>query len=246
LQLASGFRGRIAETLPDMIQVGERWLPLEFVPHARARRVALRLCPARRAVRLTMPPRTGTARAMAFAQSQQTWLEQQAARRLPPPAPFQPGGVILFRGADLKLTAGKGRSVLFAHGQLAVPGNADAFAGRVRRFLAAEARRLLTAETQMLAATVGRNDVQVRLGDPASRWGSCSASGHIAYSWRLVLAPDFVRQAVVAHEVAHLVEHHHGAAFWALATELLGTSHQPAKAWLSAHGPLLFAQGAVR
>lgn len=231
--------------LPDRIRVGERWLPLEFVPHARARRVALRLCPARRAVRLTVPPRIGAARAVAFARTQEKWLEQQVAKRLPPPAPFQAGGVILFRGADLKLAAGAGRSVVFADGQLEVPGSADAFAGRVRRFLQAEARRLLTMETGALAASLGRQDIRIRLGDPAGRWGSCSANGRIAYSWRLVLAPDFVRQAVVAHEVAHLVEHHHGPAFWALATHLLGTSHQPAKTWLATHGPLLFAQGAV-
>ena len=55
---------------------------------------------------------------------------------------------------------------------------------------------------------------------PVSRWGSCSASGAIRYSWRLMLAPDWVRQATVAHEVAHRVHMNHGPDFHALVAKI--------------------------
>jgi len=77
---------------------------------------------------------------------------------------------------------------------------------------------------------------KVGVGDPVSRWGSCSASGTIRYSWRLVLAPDFVRRATVAHEVAHRVHLNHGRDFHALVATLLGADPAPARAWLRREG----------
>ena len=58
-----------------------------------------------------------------------------------------------------------------------------------------EARRVqprrrdrLAAETAEFAAKAGVKVSRVGVGDPLSRWGSCSASGGIRYSWRLILA----------------------------------------------------------
>src|SRR3546814_6359983 len=60
--------------------------------------------------------------------------------------------------------------------------------------------------------------------------GSCTSGGRIAYSWRLVMAPPWVRQSVVAHEVAHLVHLNHPPAFHALHRKLLGSSPSCARA----------------
>jgi predicted metal-dependent hydrolase len=84
---------------------------------------------------------------------------------------------------------------------------------------------------------------RVGIGDPVSRWGSCSGSGTIRYSWRLILAPDFVRRATVAHEVAHLVHLDHGPDFHALVTRLLAEDPRPARTWLRRHGAALHRVG---
>ncbi|MFN3591934.1 MAG: M48 family metallopeptidase, partial [Thermaurantiacus sp.] len=110
-------------------------------------------------------------------------------------------------------------------------------------WLKREAQRLLEAETRTLAARLGREVVRVTVRDPRSRWGSCSSAGAISYSWRLILAPEFVRRAVVAHEVAHLAEPNHGPGFWKLAEALLGDPQDDARAWLRAHGRGLHAWG---
>ena len=52
--------------------------------------------------------------------------------------------------------------------------------------------------------------------DQTTRWGSCSTSGALSFSWRLVLAPPFVLDYLAAHEVAHLGHMNHGPSFWAL------------------------------
>ena len=49
------------------------------------------------------------------------------------------------------------------------------------------------------------------------RWGSCTpADGSIRLSARLQGMPDWVLDYVLVHELAHLVEPGHDAAFWAL------------------------------
>jgi len=76
---------------------------------------------------------------------------------------------------------------------------------------------------------------RLTIRDQKSRWGSCSASGALSYSWRLVLAPPSVLDYVAAHEVAHLREMNHGPKFWRLVLTHCAHSRQ-AKEWLKRNG----------
>jgi predicted metal-dependent hydrolase len=56
------------------------------------------------------------------------------------------------------------------------------------------------------------------VSNQSSRWGSCTPSTReIRISDRIAGFPDWVVDAVVVHELAHLVHRHHSAAFWKLA-----------------------------
>lgn len=230
--------------LPTHLQLAGGLVPLQVVHSRRARRLGLRVCMATRTVRLTLPPRQSLARAAQFLAGNAGWLEAQAQARLLPPVPFRPGACLPVAGAPLRLAESDGRVVRLQGDALLVPGQGAVYEARVRRWLKSRAQSLLAAESHALAAGIGRVPADVRVGDFRSRWGSCAADGRLAYSWRLVLAPDFVRRAVVAHEVAHLLEMNHSARFWALATRLLGTSHTPARQWLRCHAPELMRYGA--
>ena len=131
-----------------------------------------------------------------------------------------------------------------ADGRLLAGGPVEGLRGRVLRWLKARALERLEAETREYAAKAGVMASRVGVGDPVSRWGSCASSGAIRYSWRLILAPEFVRRATVAHEVAHLVHMNHGPAFHALVADLLGTDPAPARAWLRREGAGLHRVGA--
>ena len=75
-----------------------------------------------------------------------------------------------------------------------------------------------------------------------SRWGSCASDGSLAFSWRLVMTPEFVQDYVAAHEVAHLKHLNHGARFWSLVDKL--TPHaEAAIPWLRAEGFRLLRVG---
>jgi hypothetical protein len=85
----------------------------------------------------------------------------------------------------------------------------------------------------------------VKLSDTYTRWGSCSSKGNINLATRLLLAPDEVLDAVIIHELAHLVEANHSHRFWAQVERAL-PNHKDYDVWLKKHGKeLLFLPDAV-
>ena len=57
---------------------------------------------------------------------------------------------------------------------------------------------------------------EVKLRLTQSRWGSCSSTGNINLSSRLLLVPPLVRDSVIIHELAHRIEMNHSPRFWKL------------------------------
>ena len=102
----------------------------------------------------------------------------------------------------------------------------------------AHARISLIAQSEAMA--LGVRYARITLRDQRSRWGSCSSKGALSFNWRLVLAPHDVLEYVVVHEVCHLVEHHHGPAFWKLVEQRRPSYREP-KAWLDTYGWELLA-----
>ncbi len=78
----------------------------------------------------------------------------------------------------------------------------------------------------------------VKLKDTYSRWGSCSHDGNINLSTRLILAPTEIMDAVIIHELAHLIEANHGPDFWALVSRAL-PDYKRHDEWLKRHGSTL-------
>lgn len=217
---------------------------VELRVSARATRLRLKVDPRTRGVVLTVPRRISARRALAWAEDHGEWVAQKLAE-LPPPAPVEADAVIPYRGEAHRLawSPESPRRVRIDEGRIVIGGPVDGLNGRLLRWLRGQALALLTEETAEFAAKAGVMAAKVGVGDPVSRWGSCSSSGTIRYSWRLILAPDFVRRATVAHEVAHLVHLNHGPQFHALAEKLFEADPRPARDWLRRNGAALHAIG---
>ena len=215
-------------------------MSIDVVRNARARRMKLAVDPRSGRVRLTLPVRASLRKGLAWAEEQQAWIAHQQAR-LPEARPLVPGAKVPWGDGALEIiwSADKVRTPRREGDRLVCGGPREGLERRVERWLKAEALRLLSAETAEFAALAGVRVSSVGIGDPRARWGSCASSGAIRYSWRLALAPDFVRRATVAHEVAHRVHMNHGAEFHALVAELFGADPTPARAWLRTHGSSL-------
>jgi predicted metal-dependent hydrolase len=221
--------------------------PLRLLVSPRARQMRLRVDPRTRAVTLTVPRRFSRRRALAWAAGHGAWVERALAA-IPDAVPLRPGSVVPLRGLPHRLDWDPAlpRRIEQGEGRLIAGGPEDGLERRVLRWLRAQALDLLGRETWELAHLAGVKVARIGVGDPVSRWGSCSSAGAIRYSWRLILAPDFVRRATVAHEVAHLVHLNHGADFHALVATLLGADPGPARRWLRREGAALHRVGSHR
>ena len=217
-------------------------LTLKISPRAKVMR--LRVDPRTGSVLLTLPKRASRKKALEWVAGQRAWIEAALAD-IAPPVPLGPGATIPFRGEPhlVDWEQGRARTVKVEDGRLLVGGPLEGLEARLVRWLKREAKSLLESETREFAAKANVTVTRTGVGDTLSRWGSCSSSGAIRYSWRLILAPDWVRRATVAHEVAHRVHMNHGPQFHALVECLYGTDPAPARHWLRREGPALHRFG---
>ncbi|MFZ5548798.1 MAG: M48 family metallopeptidase [Pseudomonadota bacterium] len=84
----------------------------------------------------------------------------------------------------------------------------------VQSWLQRQARRIFEERCAHFAPLLGVRVARLRLSSAQTRWGSASADGGIHLNWRLVHFGLPVIDYVVAHELAHLREMNHSAAFW--------------------------------
>ncbi|SLN56003.1 hypothetical protein PEL8287_03001 [Roseovarius litorisediminis] len=201
---------------------------------ARARRISLRVSGLDGRVTLTLPRGVAECEALDFAHQKGDWLRAQLQARPDHVAVF-PGVEIPVEGQLLRIASQIGRRVQAQESTLLVPGPPEVAATRVQAWLKTRARDRLAAASDHYAATLGRSYTRISLRDTRSRWGSCSTSGGLMYSWRLIMAPRDVLEYVAAHEVAHLAEMNHSPAFWAVVERLMPGYIAP-RSWLRENG----------
>ena len=126
--------------------------------------------------------------------------------------------------------------------KIRVSGQSEHLPRRIHDWLRREARARLSEKTMHAASRIDMRPGKVRVRDTRSRWGSCSTRGNINYCWRLILAPTFVINYVVAHEVVHLKEANHGSRFWELVATLEPDADR-ARRWLREKGDALYFIG---
>ncbi|MBV9687985.1 MAG: M48 family metallopeptidase [Alphaproteobacteria bacterium] len=230
-------RGQVATVNDDGGQIAIR-------VSTRARRIALRVDAAERKVELVLPSGVPTSDGLRFAAAKQGWIAARLAA-LPSPAPFREGAIVPVFGSPHPVRRendAAAPAVTIRDGEIRVRGEPEHVARRVRDHLVGMARREFTRRARSLAARIGRKVARVAVRDTKSRWGSCSGRGNLAFSWRLIFAPEWVIDYVVAHEVAHLVEMNHGVRFWRV-VESLSPNTAAARAWLKTHRNRLLSYG---
>ena len=244
---------------------------VEVRRHPAARRLTLRISQTRRAVIVTVPMQCDLIEAGSFLHRNIDWVRERLGS-IPEPIAFEPGAVIPFRGephalrfADKRqrgqrvqrLPASSAASASEdglhddGHGATTAPqgyatlqvaGPAETAAGRLTDWLFEQARRDLDQRVVYHTGNLGLKAKRITVRDQSSRWGSCSTTGTLSFSWRLVLAPPLILDYVAAHEVAHLKEMNHGPNFWALVRRTMPQMDE-ARQWLQIYGMDLHRYG---
>jgi predicted metal-dependent hydrolase len=203
----------------------------------RARRMVMRVNPVTGEVNVTAPARVGRAAALEFVRGETGWVRSQR-QAAPKQVALAPGALVPFMGRPHRIceAAGRGPAPVWRQGdEIFVSGRAEHAARRLIDFFKRAAREEFEHNALAFGTRLGVRPARITLRDTSSRWGSCSSARSLSFSWRLIFAPDYVREYVVAHEAAHLREMNHGPRFWAHVESL--TPHgRKARRWLRENG----------
>jgi predicted metal-dependent hydrolase len=221
---------------PELLKIDGRLLEVRVRLNPRARRMIVKVNPATGEISVTAPSRRGLSAALDFARGERDWIAGQLAK-VPGPVMLCAGAQVPFQGAlhEIRAAARGPAPVWVDDGAIWVRGREAHAPRRILDFLEREARKRLEAQVLDHAARLGVKPSRITVRDTLSRWGSCSSARALSFSWRLIMAPEFVLDYVVAHEVAHLREMNHSPRFWAHVKSLVADM-KTAQAWLRVHG----------
>lgn len=216
---------------------------LELRRHPRARNLTLRVNTATRKIVATIPKRASKREAVGLIVANYAWIIERISTA-PVAMAFVDGSEIPLRGRSHRIrfvarTAGRGvvKAIEGVDGpELHVAGRPEHCPRRLKDWLIKTAKNDLEMQATRHAQALGVSYRRISVRDQASRWGSCSSTGTLSFSWRLILAPPEILDYVAAHEVAHLKEMNHSPAFWRLVAELC-PDFKAAERWLTSEGP---------
>ncbi len=223
--------------MTTQIHIGDPPIAVGLRTSARAKRLSLRVSRLDGTVNLTVPSRAKDREVRDFLSDREAWIRKHLATVSPLQVPtFDQSFPYL--GRDVTLRAADVRRPMLDEDDLILPTGEDRLAARLVAFLKTRAREELAAACDRHSGILCKPYGKLTLRDTRSRWGSCTSAGDLMFSWRLIMAPPEVLDYVAAHEVAHLREMNHSAAFWDLCSQLYPQTKQ-ARGWLKSNGSAL-------
>jgi len=122
----------------------------------------------------------------------------------------------------------------FKLAKAALPKAAQTF----ERWYRGQALRVFSERAKWYAEKHGYTYHQIKVTSARTRWGSCSVTGTMSFTWRLVMAPVPIIDYVVVHELVHAEEKNHSREFWGK-VKLIIPEYKQRIEWLERNGHLL-------
>lgn len=216
-------------------------MDIKVIRSNRLGKLVLRIDSKERIPVLSVPRFCSQKHAVNFVNENMDWILQSLAK-LPEIKKFSDGEKISLFGQSVTIThrpEEKG-GVWLENDLLCVSGEAQFLHRRVRDYIKKRAKDEFYSRSKKLADRIGCKLNDVTIKDTKSRWGSCSSLNNINYSWRIALAPDFVIDYLMAHEVSHLKHQDHSPDFWRC-VETLCPEWSRGNTWLRRNGKCLYA-----
>jgi hypothetical protein len=183
----------------------------------------------------------------------QHWITRHLQRQqtVTPLLVWQQRGTILFKGKPLPVTFSRGSKsdVNFTAAGLdicvsrrvqdvAITGWQNTL---LARWLLEQATAHFTEPLQAWSKIMAVSYHEIKFGQWRRRWGYCDSNGVIGLNWQLVMAPEWVSDYVIVHELAHRLFMDHSSAFWQVVSHYI-PNYPQAQAWLSFYQPQLLSR----
>ena len=180
-----------------------------------------------------------------FVEKHAEWIHRKQAQfKASAPAPIKcyvEGETFLFLGKAYPLTivASQRPALTFSGGKFRLANSGLPKARRV--FMHWYKVQALTVISERVLVHAKRNKFayrKVRISSARTRWGSCSSTGTLSFTWRLVQAPLEVIDYVIAHELVHTQIRNHSPRFWQRLAEIM-PEYKRYVSWLKKNGRML-------
>ena len=190
---------------------------------------------------LSLPKFCTRKKAIKFVNENMDWIIENL-KKLPEIKYFSDGLKIMIFGENLQIShQPQARcGVRKDNKTLIVSGGEEFIHRRVKDYIKKRAESEFYLLSSQMAKKIGYKLNSICIKDTKSRWGSCSSLNNINYSWRIALAPKFVINYLMAHEVAHLKHQNHSPEFWNC-VEYLYPQWKKGHNWLKENGKSLYS-----
>lgn len=164
------------------------------------------------------------------------------------PTAFTDGDIISVMNKEYKLvistthnSTNKARIIndkieIIANSELTLKEKSDTIKTLISRVMAKTYKNEVSYRLKLINEKYfGHNVKSIKLKYNRSNWGSCSSTGNINLSTRLLVAPEWVRDYVIVHELAHMNEMNHSKKYWRI-VERVYPNYKKAEKWLKTNG----------
>lgn len=210
ITLLTGKTSKLKEKIKDELD-----LDIKVTRSTRSKKMTLKIDSKTQNPTLTIPTLCSNKQAFEFVKNNLSWIDEKMANTVKLKK-FKDGDKISIFGQELiikhspELRAG----VVIENDVLKVSGEKSFLHRRVKDFIKKYAKDEFYKLSKQKAQELGYKLNNVVIKDTKSRWGSCSSNNNINYNWRVSLAPYYVIEYLVAHEVSHLKHQDHSKNFW--------------------------------
>lgn len=218
-------------------------IPVEKIIRSRRRTLSLEVTPEATLI-VRAPLKTSSASIEEMIRQKRSWIlrKQDEMKRRPasPCHEYTDGEIFLFLGRSYPLhIVDWGSTTIKRSDKLYVSRKLMPHIRNVlKHWYIEQARKDLEARCRCFSMKTGLTPTAIRISDARKRWGSCTHTGNLNFSWRLLQAPPGIINYVVVHELVHLSQPDHSKKFWEKVRKIM-PDYERRRKWLHENERLL-------
>ncbi|MFA7686081.1 MAG: SprT family zinc-dependent metalloprotease [Candidatus Gracilibacteria bacterium] len=108
----------------------------------------------------------------------------------------------------------------------------------LKKWYKSEALKIIGDRCKIYSEIMNCSPKSIKISHAMKRWGSCTASGKLNFSWRLVMTPIEIIDYVIVHELSHLHHLNHSRRFWETVKNTI-PDYKKREHWLKENNGLL-------
>ena len=123
----------------------------------------------------------------------------------------------MFLGKELTpLISNEVKEIMINENKLLIPAKiqSDKILNKIEKWYRKVAEEVLVERVTYMANQLRLRPAGIKTNNNKTRWGVCDSHGNIAINWRAIFLPPNLLDYIVVHELCHLLEFNHTAAFW--------------------------------